>query len=99
MEKILSVSVASYNLGDMIQTNVESFCKSNVADKIELIITDDGSKDNTPEIIEKLAKQYPNTIKFIIYCNTLSMASPTFTIFQSLFDYFVFDSLVYLYCL
>lgn len=65
MEKILSVSVASYNLGDMIQTNVESFCKSNVADKIELIITDDGSKDNTPEIIEKLAKQYPNTIKFI----------------------------------
>lgn len=64
-KKILSVSVASYNLGEMIETNIKSFCESKVADKIELIVTDDGSKDDTPEIIEKYAKIYPNTIKFI----------------------------------
>lgn len=64
-EKILSVSVASYNLGEMIVENIKSFCESSVADYIELIITDDGSKDDTPDIVEKYAKQYPNTIKLI----------------------------------
>ena len=65
MEKILTVSVASYNLGEMIKTNIESFCNSNVADKVELIITDDGSKDDTPKIVEEYVKKYPNTIKLI----------------------------------
>ncbi len=64
-KKVLSISVACYNLGNMIETNIKSFCESPVADKIELIITDDGSKDNTPEIVEKYVKKYPNTIKFI----------------------------------
>ena len=65
MEKILTVSVASYNLGEMIRTNIESFCKSSVADKVELIITDDGSKDDTPKIVEEYVKKYPNTVKLI----------------------------------
>ena len=69
MEKILSVSVASYNLGDMIKTNIESFCNSSVADKVELIITDDGSKDNTPEIVEEYVKKYPNVVKLIKKAN------------------------------
>lgn len=64
-EKILSVSVACYNLKEMIIENIESFCKSKVAEDIELIITDDGSKDNTPDIVEEYAKKYPNTVKFI----------------------------------
>lgn len=64
-QKILSVSVASYNLGEMIETNIKSFCESKVADDIELIITDDGSKDNTPDIAEKYVKLYPNTVKLI----------------------------------
>ena len=65
MEKVLSVSVACYNLGDMILDNLKSFCESSVADKVEVIVTDDGSKDNTAEIVEKYAKNYPNTIKLI----------------------------------
>ena len=65
MEKFLSVSVASYNLGSMIEENIKSFCESSVANDIELIITDDGSKDNTPEIIQKYAAQFPDVIKFI----------------------------------
>lgn len=64
-QKILSVSVASYNLGNMIEQNIKSFVESSVADDIELIITDDGSKDDTPEIVEKYVKQYPNTVKLI----------------------------------
>ena len=65
MEKILSVSVASYNLGEMILTNLKSFCESNVAEKIEVIVTDDGSKDNTTSIVESYAKDYPTIIKLI----------------------------------
>lgn len=65
VKKILSVSVASYNLGDMIKTNIESFCKSPVAEEIELIITDDGSKDNTPDIIEEYTKVYPNIVRLV----------------------------------
>ena len=65
MEKLLSISVASYNLGEMILDNLKSFCESKVADLVEVIVTDDGSKDNTPQIVEKYAKKYPNTIKLI----------------------------------
>ena len=64
-KKILSISVACYNLGDMIRTNIESFCKSNVAKDIELIITDDGSKDNSADIVEEYVKLYPATVKLI----------------------------------
>ena len=65
MEKLLSVSVASYNLGEMILDNLKSFCESKVSDFVEVIVTDDGSKDNTPQIVEEYAKKYPKTIKLI----------------------------------
>ena len=65
MEKILSVSVACYNLGEMILDNLKSFCESDVANDIELIVTDDGSKDNTVAIVEEYAQKYPNVIKLI----------------------------------
>jgi len=65
MKKTLSVSVAAYNLGDMVLTNLKSMCESKVADDIEIIVTDDGSKDNTPDIVEEYAKKYPNTVKLI----------------------------------
>ena len=38
----------------MIRTNLESFCQSRVIDDIEVIVTDDGSKDDTQKIVEEL---------------------------------------------
>jgi len=64
-KKILSISVAAYNLGEMLETNLRSFCESELADKIEVIVTDDESKDNTIEIAERFVKNYPNTVKLI----------------------------------
>lgn len=65
MDKVLSVSVACYNLKEMIEDNIKSFCESDVRDKIELIIVDDGSKDNTLEFVKKWVDKYPDTIKLI----------------------------------
>lgn len=64
-QKILSISVAAYNLEKLIEDNLKSFVNSKVNDLIEVIVTDDGSKDKTREIVEKYVKEYPNTIKLI----------------------------------
>lgn len=69
MEKVLSVSVACYNLRDMIEDNIKSFCESESRDKIELIIVDGGSKDNTIDYVRKYLDKYPNTIKLIVKQN------------------------------
>lgn len=64
-EKILSVSVAAYNLGDMIKQNIESFVQSPARDKIELLVIDDGSRDNTADLAAAYAEAYPETVKLI----------------------------------
>lgn len=63
--KILSISVAAYNLEKLIEENLKSFINSEVNDLIEVIVTDDGSKDKTSEIVEKYAKEYPGTIVLV----------------------------------
>ena len=64
-EKILTISVAAYNLGDMIKKNLDSFVKLKQKDLVEVIVTNDGSTDNTKAIIENYVNKYPNIIKLI----------------------------------
>lgn len=64
-KKILTISVATYNLGEMIRTNLESFCNSKAIKDIEVIVTDDESKDNTAQIVEEFVAQYPKSVKLI----------------------------------
>ena len=64
-EKLLSVSVAAYNLGDMIKENIESFVQSPARDRIELLVTDDGSRDNTADIVAAYAEKYPDAVRLI----------------------------------
>lgn len=63
MKKILSVSVASYNVEKYLDNlfDVLTISKT-VNDKIELIIVNDGSKDNTLLVSKKYQNQYPNSI-------------------------------------
>ena len=67
--KILSISVAMYNLEKLISKNIQSFINSEVVDLIEVIVTDDGSKDSSAEIVKEYEDKYPNTIKLIKQCN------------------------------
>ena len=64
-EKILSISVAAYNLEDLVKENIESFLKCKYKDEIEVLVIDDGSKDNTAEVVSEYQKKYPNTIRLI----------------------------------
>lgn len=63
--KILSVSIAAYNAAKFLDKCIHSFVDSSVADKVELIIVNDGSKDNTKDVALKYADEYPDIVKFI----------------------------------
>ena len=59
MEKILSVSVAAYNVESFIEQCLDSFIDEEILDKIEVLVTDDGSTDRTREIVERYQERYP----------------------------------------
>lgn len=66
-DKILSISVAAYNLGEMIKDNLNSFVNApkKVLDKIEILVTNDGSTDDTEKIVKEYAKKYPKSVILI----------------------------------
>lgn len=65
MRKILTISVAAYNLETMIEDNLQSFAKCKNKEKLEVIVTDDGSKDDTAQIVQKYVDKYPGVFRLI----------------------------------
>ena len=63
--KILSISIALFNLGKLIEKNIESIINSKYLDYIDVLVIDDGSSDNSCEIVEEYEKKYPNSIRLI----------------------------------
>lgn len=62
-EKILSISIASYNAERTLGETVRSlFIDKRWMDKLEIIIVNDGSKDNTSDIAHNLEQQFPDSI-------------------------------------
>ena len=64
-KKILTISVAAYNLETMIEQNLQSFASCKNKELLEVIVTDDGSKDKTADIIQKYVEKYPDVFKLI----------------------------------
>ena len=64
--KILSVIIPSYNVSQYLEHTVETLLNINNRHKIEIIIVNDGSKDKTIEIANKLAKEYNDANNQII---------------------------------
>ncbi|MDD5583866.1 MAG: glycosyltransferase family 2 protein [Candidatus Omnitrophica bacterium] len=60
--KNLSVFFPAYNEQDNIATTVENAFKiiPDFAENFEIIVTDDGSRDKTPDVLAELAKKYSN---------------------------------------
>lgn len=65
MEKIITFSVAAYNIEQYIDKLMNSFINSSVMEEIEIIIVNDGSKDKTSEIAQNYVNKYPETVKLI----------------------------------
>lgn len=65
MEKVLTISVAAYNVENYIEQLLESVVKIGNIDKVEVLVVNDGSKDSTSEKAREYSKKFPNSV-FVI---------------------------------
>ena len=65
VEKILSISIAAYNVENFLKNTLDSLVAPEIIDDIEVLIIDDGSKDNTAAIGKEFEDKYPNSFKVI----------------------------------
>ena len=64
-DKLLTVVVPSYNASKYLDFNLQSFLRPSVPERLEVIVVDDGSTDDTARIADAYHEKYPDTIKVI----------------------------------
>lgn len=62
MSKILTISIAAYNVASYIQTTLDSLVSSKYIDDLEIFVVDDGGQDDTLTIAKEYQKRYPDSI-------------------------------------
>lgn len=63
--KVLTISVAAYNVEDFIEECLQSFVIEDIMDMLEVLVIDDGSTDHTVALAKKYEEQYPATFRVI----------------------------------
>lgn len=63
--KILTIVVPSYNVEKYLEKTLDSFVLKYGMEKLEVLIVNDGSLDNTAEIAHRYVEQYPETFFLI----------------------------------
>lgn len=63
--KTITFSIASYNVEKYLTKTLESFIDDELLNDIEVLIIDDGSKDNTAQIAISFEKKYPQTFRLV----------------------------------
>lgn len=66
---LVSIVVNCYNRADMVSTALDSVWNQTYR-PIELIVVDDGSKDNTFEVVKEWARQHPDSDDFTTIART-----------------------------
>ena len=64
--KKISVIIPSYNSCETIQDCILSIIQTGYSN-LEIIVVDDTSTDNSPQLVEDLVKEYPNTLKLLYH--------------------------------
>ena len=59
MEKLLTIAIAAYNSQDYLPRCLDSLIVEGVMDKVEILVVNDGSTDNTYAIAQEYEKNYP----------------------------------------
>ena len=65
MGKLLTFSVAAYNIADYLEQLLGSFDLTSLSDDVEILIVNDGSTDGTSKIAHLYKERYPDIIKVI----------------------------------
>lgn len=60
----ISVVICTHNRGHLLRENVDSVCAQDF-DSYEVIYVDDGSTDNTPQVLAESAAKYPDRLRVI----------------------------------
>lgn len=63
--KILTISIAAYNVEHCLGKCLDSFIECGNFAKLQILVENDGSKDGTKLLAEKYEKKYPNSIEVI----------------------------------
>ena len=61
--KLLSIAIPCYNSQEYMRNCIESLLPG--GEEVEIIIVDDGSRDNTAAIADEYAAKYPGIVKAI----------------------------------
>ncbi|WP_314878918.1 glycosyltransferase family 2 protein, partial [Haemophilus parahaemolyticus] len=64
-KKVLSIVVPSYNAEQYLPETIPTMLSISNLDKLEIIIVNDGSKDNTLAMAQNLQLEYPDTIVIV----------------------------------
>lgn len=65
MEKLLTIVIPTYNMEELLPRCLDSLVTPVINDKVEVLVVNDGSKDNSLKIAQTYEKKYPNVIKAI----------------------------------
>ncbi len=60
--KVLTISIAAYNAEKTIEKCLDSMVNSRCIDDLEIIVVNDGSKDQTLEIAKRYADEFPQSV-------------------------------------
>jgi glycosyltransferase involved in cell wall biosynthesis len=62
---LVSILVITYNQADIVAETIES-CLGQTYLNIEIVVSDDGSSDATPEILRELCRSHPGKIRLVL---------------------------------
>lgn len=65
MDKILTVSVAAYNVEKFIRNTLDFCIAEEIMTDLEVLVVDDGATDATAEIVREYENKYPQTFRLI----------------------------------